>query len=277
MKDGVRQMRLGYAVGFAVVVAACLMSASCQIITEAVPGSAGPVDTPTPPPKTPTPKKKTPTPDATATTAPTATPTDTPAPVPTQSPETSCPATAPGVLTVNGGNHCAPYVHVNKGNCGIDSTWWYDCSDFYFVGAVYQYIGGGDPWLYVGQDKPTVACYVQGKNYKVGDLARICATGGATTCDLDHMQNPAMIACCHNHVWVGDDRRVVVSAKDASGTQLAVNRGVNDNPAFSEIVIAHPGQQLTVTYCLPPPPLVDGQCGTVFPYGSGCSTKVFTP
>jgi hypothetical protein len=274
-------MRLGYAIAVVVLAAASLMSVSCQIITEAVPSSAGPVDTPTPPPKTPTPKKTktsaTPEATATATTPPAPTATDEPNPLPTQSPEVTCPATAPGVLTVNGGNRCAPYVKVTKGNCGIDSTWWYDCRDFYFVGAVYQYIGGGDPWVYVGQDKPNVPCYVQGKNYAVGALARICATGGATSCDMDHMQNPAVIACCRNHVWVGDDRRVVVSATDASGTQLQVIRGVNGNPAFSEIVIAHPGQQLTVTYCLPPPPLVDGRCGTVFPYGSGCGTKIFTP
>jgi hypothetical protein len=267
-------MRLGYAVA-AVIALASLASVSCQIITEAVPSSAGPVDTPTPPPKTPTPKK---TAEPTATTAPAATPTDAPNPVPTQSPVEDCPSTAPAVRMINGGNRCAPYVKVTKGNCGVDSTWWYDCSNYYFVGAVYQHIGGGNPWVYVGQDMPTVPCHIQGKQYPIGAMTRICSTGGATVCDPDHMQNPAMIACCQNHVWRGDERRVVVSAKDASGTQLQVKRGVNENPAFSEIVIAHPGQQLTVTYCLPPPPLVDQDCGTVFPsYGPSCSTKVFTP
>jgi hypothetical protein len=260
-----------------VFAAACLTSASCQIITEAVPIAAGPVDTPTPPPKTPAPKKETPAPAATATSTATAAPTDAPNPVPTQSPQVDCPSTAPALLVVNGGNHCAPYVRVSSGNCGVDSTWWFDCSDFYFVGAVYQYIGGGNPWSYVGNDKPNVPCYVQDKNYAVGDMARICSTGGATSCDMDHMQNPAMIACCRNHVWVGDDRRVVVTATDASGTSLQVNRGVDDNPSFSEIVIAHPGQAITVTYCEPPPPLVDGQCGTTIPSYGGCSTKVFTP
>jgi hypothetical protein len=271
-------MRLGHVAALTIALAS-LTSMSCKIITEALPSTAGPVDTPTPAPKTPTPKKpKTPTaetPTATSTPAPTAT--STPNPIPTQSPEQSCPATAPAVRLINGGNHCAPYVKVTKGNCGVDSTWWFDCSDFYFVGAVYQYIGGGNPWVYVSQEMPTVPCYVQGKSYAVGALARICSTGGATTCDPDHMQNPAMIACCQNHVWAGDPRRVVVSASDSSGTQLQVHRGVNDNPAFSELVIAHPGQALTVTYCAPPPPLVDAECGTVFPSAGGCSTKVFTP
>jgi hypothetical protein len=269
-------MRFRYVAG---LVLSSLISVSCQIVTEAQPTTGEPVDTPTPPPKTPTPKNK---PSATATATvqatPAATPTPTPNVVATQSPVQTCPDSAPALDRVNGSATCAPFVKVAPGNCGVDSTWWFDCSDYYFMNAVYQYIGGGNPWVFVGADRPDVKCYVPDRTYAIGELARICSTGGARTCDPDHMQNPAMIACCQNHVWRLDERRVVVTASDASGTPLQVNRAVMGNPSFSEIVVEHPGEVLTVTYCLPPPPLVDADCGTVFPSsGPGCSTKTFIP
>jgi hypothetical protein len=264
----------------AALVLAGLMAPSCRMITEAMPDSAGGL-TPTPNPK----PTATPNTGATPTQRPRATPTSTPEPTATptpvvsatQSPETSCPASAPPVKLVNGSNQCKLYVPTAGGNCGVDSTWWHECSDFYFEGAVYQYIGGGNPWLFVGHDTGA-PCFVATHNYQVGDLVAICSKGGATSCDPDHEVNPGMIACCRNHYWAGDNRRVVVTAIDASGTPLTVKRNAGGNPSFSEIVIAHPGEQLTVTYCLPPPPLADAECGTVFPYqDDGCTIKVFTP
>jgi hypothetical protein len=263
----------------AAVVLICLAAASCKMITEAMPGSPedGLTPTPTSKPKataTPTGAAKataTSTPEPTATAAPTATV------GPTQSPEVTCPDSSPGVAFVNGSNTCKSYVPATHGNCGVDSTWWFDCSDYYFLGATYQYIGGGNPWMYVGQNT-NAPCFSPSKNYQIGAQVSICSTGGATSCDNDHMVNPGMIACCRNHNWTGDDRRVVVSAVDASGTALSVLGNVGGNPSFAEIVIVHPGQALTVNYCLPPPPLIDGQCGSAFPYeGTGCTTKVFTP
>src|SRR4051794_30901366 len=95
-------MRLRY---LAAIAFASLTSMSCQIITEQLPSTAGPVDTPTPPPKTPTPKNPKPPPPpeatATATKTPAPTATSTPNPVPTQSPEESCPAKAPAVRLIN--------------------------------------------------------------------------------------------------------------------------------------------------------------------------------
>lgn len=295
----------GRLASLALISLAALVWSSCRIITEAIPTSSSPADTPTPstPKQTPTPKKSptaasrpdltntpvsTPVPTTAPTTAPTVAPTATattaPAATPTPtlfatpSPERSCPATAPTADFVNGSNGCAGYVPVTQGNCGVDSTWWYDCSGSYFVGAIYQYIGGGNPWVLVGTDMPTVRCFSESKTYAVGDLVRICTLGGARSCDADHEVNPGMIACCQNHYWEGDPRRVVVTAADSLGTPLEVRRNAGGNPSFAEIVIAHPHTPITVTYCLPPPPLHDGECGTTIPsVGAGCTTKVFTP